>query len=63
MAFSPCNRYAVAGTIDDEGRHIVGSDVLHAVWRGRAFRFAHRFVAVAAAAAVDILLDPPPTAR
>ena len=58
MAFAPCNRYGVAGIIDDEGRHIVGSDVLHAVRQGRAFRFAHRFTAVAPAAAVDILLDP-----
>jgi len=47
MAFAPCNRYGVAGIIDDEGRHIVGSDVLHAVRQGRAFRFAHRFTAVA----------------
>jgi len=47
MAFAPCNRYGVAGIIDDEGRHIVGSDVLHAVRQGRAFRFAHRFTVVA----------------
>jgi len=58
MAFTPCNRYGVAGIIDDEGRQIVGSDTLHAALTGRLFRFSHRFTAVAVAAAVDVLIDP-----
>lgn len=58
MVFTPCNRYGVAGTIDDEGRHVVSGDILHAVRQGRAFRFSHQFTSVAAAGTADILLDP-----
>ncbi len=58
MAFTPVNRYGVAGIIDDEGRHIVGGDILHAVQQGRAFRFSHRFASLAAAGIAYILLDP-----
>ena len=58
MAFTPCNRYGIAGIIDDEGRHIIADDIRHAIWRGRAFWFSHRFAAVTVAGTADILLDP-----
>jgi len=58
MAFAPCNRYGVAGIIDDEGRHIVGSRRAPRRAAGAGVPVAHRFTAVAPTAAVDILLDP-----
>ena len=58
MGYTPCNRYGVAGIVDDEGRHAVVDPALLAIQQGRAFRFSHRFSSVAAAAVVSILVDP-----